>query len=272
MSELQVSAHWTLDVRTTDQPFHVAARLTNGDPLLVEHSVGRGHVLVTSISFDSLESNFISRISFPVLAHLWVNYLAATDEIDLNHQPHRNLLVRLDASDVPTDQPMTLNTPDGAQRPVVATALEEDGQWSVEVGLADAPGVYQLAYEAQGDKTMIPFTVLCDGDEFDLTAASDRKLDELGQGLQIKWIANVDQIEKIARGSIEGIELWNYFAVGALAMIVIEVVVMRWILWRRQATTISNSSQPRSVALPWQPSTSQIDSIDSLPPLVEAVE
>ncbi|MCA9137906.1 MAG: VWA domain-containing protein [Planctomycetales bacterium] len=283
LSELQVSAHWKFGDWPTDQPSHVAARLTNGDPLLIEHSVGRGRVLVTSVSFESLESNLISRISFPVLAHLWVEYLAATDEIDLNCQPHRNLLVRLDASDLPTDQRMTLTTPDGTRRPVVATVSDEDHQVSVEVGMAAAPGIYQLTYEARGDKTEVPFAVLCDEDEFDLTAASDSKLDELGQGLQIKWIADVDQIDKIARGSIEGIELWKYFVVGALAMIVIEVVVVRWILWRRRASSNSKSKQP-PVAFPWQVSPFPIDcevasdrdqqthgSIDSLPPLVEAI-
>lgn len=285
LSELQVMTHWKLGGWPIEHPSHIAARLTNGDPLLVEHSVGRGRVLVTSISFDSLESNLISRISFPVLAHLWVEYLVATDEIELNHQPQRNLRVRLDAADLPNDQPLTLNTPGGGQRPVVTTVSGHDDWFSVEVGLADAPGVYQLAYEVQGDKTKVPFTVLCDQDEFDLTAASDRKLNELTQGLQIKWIADVDQIEKIARGSIAGIELWNYFAVGALAMIVIEVVVMRWIRWRRRATATANSIQHRSDALPWQMSSFPIDSgvvsgrdektlgsVDSFPPPVEAVQ
>lgn len=285
LSELQVSAYWKLGDPLADQPAHVAARLTNGDPLFVEHSIGRGRVVVASISFDRLESNLISRVTFPVLTHLLVEHLAATDGIDLNHRPHRNLLVRLNASDLPTAKPLMLNAPDGSQRTVMATATEEDAPLSVEVGMAATPGVYQLACEAQGDEKVVPFTVLCDEAEFDLTVASDRKLKELGRDLQIEWIADVDQIAKLARGTSQGVEVWKFFAVCALAMIVIEVVVMRWIWWRRRATNNPNSAQPTWVALPWQASSFPIDSnptpgrdkpshgaSDPLPPPLEAVK
>lgn len=285
LSELQVSAHWKLGDRLTDHASQVAARLTNGDPFLVEHSAGRGRVLVTSISLDSLESNCISRISFPVLAHLWVEHLATTGDFDLNHRPHRELLLRLNAFDLPIDEPLTISTPDGVHRPVVKAVMEEDEQLSVGIGLAAAPGLYQISAESQANRTSVPFTVLCDQNEFDLTAASEGKLDELGRGLQITWIPDVEQLEKIARGSIAGIELWKYFAAGALAMIVIEVLVMRWIASRRRAPGTSGSKQPNAVALPWHLSSSSggsdvasdfenesLGSVEFVPPMVEAVQ
>ncbi|MEM7559723.1 MAG: VWA domain-containing protein, partial [Planctomycetota bacterium] len=176
LTELQVSAYWRLKNRPNAQPKQVAMRLTNGDPLLVEQALGRGRVLVSSLSFDSLESNFISRVSFPVLTHLWVEHLANSNAIDFNHRPQRNLLVRLAESRFESERNLTLETPDGSEREVTATVSEADEQLSVEVGLAAAPGVYQLRAETSGETKSLPFTVKSDKDEFDLTAASENKL------------------------------------------------------------------------------------------------
>ncbi|MEM8669178.1 MAG: BatA domain-containing protein [Planctomycetota bacterium] len=249
--EFQVLKHWRLGSWANDQPTNIVARLTNGDPLLVEHSIGRGRVLLTSISLHRLESNLISRVSFPVLTHLLVEHLADINSIDLNHQPHRDLLVQLKASDLPTDQPLSLRTPDGAKRTIRKINSREDGQLSIEVGQASKPGLYQLSDPTQGMTTVVPFTVLCDKDEFDLTAASESKLEELGQNLSIKWINKADEIESIARGTSETIELWNYLVVGALIMIVIETAVLRWIAFRRRASG-TVKSVPSPVALPWR--------------------
>ncbi len=249
LTELQVSAYWKLAERPNNRSPHIAARLTNGDPLLAEHSVGRGRVLVSSISFDSQESNMINRVSFPVLTHLWVEYLAATNDIDLNLPPNRNLLVRLPESTLPASQSLTVTLPGGVQRPVAALPVEQSGMLSVDVGLAATPGIYRLAAGPQSDRATIPFTVLGDTDEFDLTAASPGKLNELAAGLQVKWIENSSQIKQLAQGALGKIELWKYFATGAMLMMVIEVVLLRWIAWRRRVPATGQSRDSNTAAL-----------------------
>lgn len=281
LTELQVSAYWRFKNRPNAEPKQVALRLTNGDPLLVEHTLGKGRVLVTSLSFDTLESNFISRVSFPVLTHLWVEHLANFNDIDLNHRPQRNLLVRLAESGFEPERNLTLVTPDGSEREVSATVSEVDDQVSVEVGLAAAPGVYRLTAGTSGVSKSLPFTVQSDKDEFDLTAASENKLAELGQDLQVKWITELDQIEKVARGSVDEIELWKFFAVGAMAMVLLEVLVMRWIAARRRVTTApvqqraaSANSPAKATFLRPEVTTSSRneEASGSLPILAEAVK
>ena len=281
LTELQVSAYWRLKNRSDAQPKQIALRLTNGDPLLVEHALGRGRVLVASLSFDTLESNFISLASFPVLTHLWVEHLANSNAIDLNHRPQRNLFLQLTDSGLTDGRNFTLESPDGSQREVTVTASKGDDQVSVEVGLAAAPGVYQLTAKASGETNSMPFTVLSDKDEFDLTAASENKLSELGQELQVKWITELEQIEKVARGSVDEKEIWKFFALGAMAMLLLEVLVIRWITARRRVTNApsqqpaaANTSQPNPAFIGPEPTTSSHDeqASDSVPSLAEAVQ
>lgn len=81
LSDLQVSSFWKLAPRDHSVP---QLKLTTDDPLFVEHSVGKGRVLLQSISLTQTDSNLISRVSFPVLMHLWTQSLTAGQSPEVN--------------------------------------------------------------------------------------------------------------------------------------------------------------------------------------------
>jgi hypothetical protein len=250
LTKLQATTHWRLEKRSEDDAIQVGARLTNGDPLFVEQQFGRGRVMMLALTLDGLENNLIRRSSFPVLLHIWTDHLANADRVDLNYRPHRDLVVRVPSKDLFGMDDLTLKTPDGSTRSVDAEQL--DTSMSVEIGLADTPGVYYLAGHNDSEDPTLPFTVLCDPNEFDLTSASDEKLAELGESLQIRWIDDVDQLSLFARGAPTRIELWKLFAVLALVMLVAETAVTRWVAIRRRATVAETYDQTMAAGTPNQ--------------------
>ena len=63
------------DVTFTDSAV-VGMKLTSGDPLFVEHTIGEGRVLLQTVALGRQQSNLSQRVSFPVLMRLWSYHLA----------------------------------------------------------------------------------------------------------------------------------------------------------------------------------------------------
>ncbi len=266
LTEFRATAYWQQHDWPQSQPV-VGIRLTNGDPLLVEHTVGHGRVMTLAVSLNSLENNLISRVSFPVLMHLWVHHLASAGQLELSLQPARDLVLQLKETDLPGIEPGTLmlELPDGTCRDAIVRAKED--AFLIEMGTVAASGAYRLFV---GDNpasaaASLPFTINTDADEYDLTPASLEKLHELGELLHIAWIDDVDQLQSFARGAPEGVELWQHFTLAAFAMLLIEVGVSRWIAARRNVPanepTPQNSTE-RPAALQPQKDTAHTRSLD----------
>ena len=229
LSEVSFSSYWNVEPRESTS---VALRLTNGDPLVIEHSVEQGRVLMQALSLGPQESNLVSRASFPVLMHLWAQHLASGDEFDVNYQPSRNLTVNLAASEAAQGEfeSLRLVTPAGARRAVAVAPADRPRM--VSVGLADAAGIYQLQ---QADPTIAPirFAVVRDADESDLTTASEQKLQQLTASAGIQWIEELGQLNTLGSHNTAGREIWQVLICAALLVVVAESVLTRWIIRRR---------------------------------------
>ena len=75
LDETQIFSYWKLipDQRSEERG---GGNLINGEPFLLAQSLGRGQVLMTSVAFDSVGSNLVSRRDFPVLVHELVYHVA----------------------------------------------------------------------------------------------------------------------------------------------------------------------------------------------------
>ena len=73
----------------------VGMRLTNGESLFAEQSLGRGRVLMQSVSLARRDSTFPATLGFPVLMHLWTHHLAASQAVTSNIEPTSDFADRL---------------------------------------------------------------------------------------------------------------------------------------------------------------------------------
>ena len=73
----------------------IGARLFNGQPLLADHTVGKGRILQWTAPVDPAAGNLVSRQSFLPLMHELVYYLASPVVPDLNLPPMRGATLSL---------------------------------------------------------------------------------------------------------------------------------------------------------------------------------
>lgn len=231
--DLQVSSHWKLKTRK-DSVQHL--KLTTGDPLFVEHSVGNGRVLLQATSLTHKDSNLMTRVSFPVLMHLWTQSLTTGLTQDLNFPPAATLNLPLD--DVAVIPPaLTLVRPesDAVEEPIEIAAADEDGHRFVSIANAVTPGIYELR-NTQGNAVFQSFTVTRDRRESDLAVASQEKLNELAAEPPFQWFQEVEELT--APGIlIDGShEIWRIPAFAVLWLLAAEFLLIRWIRQRRMVT------------------------------------
>jgi hypothetical protein len=212
----------------------VPVRLTNGEPLFIEHSIGRGRVLVQSISLARPDSNLMSLVSYPVLMHLWTEQLALNNLAPLSFKASPNLIVEL-PNVQSTGTSAQLTTPDGEQRPV--TVSMDGSRALVQAGLVSLPGVYQLRFDGSNE-TPIPCTVTREANESDLTIASPEQLKELSGELKITWLETADKLTRVGTGESTRKELWKWMLYATIWLLALEPLIARWIVRRRSINRI----------------------------------
>jgi hypothetical protein len=260
--DLQVSSFWKLSPRD-----HSAEHLkfTNDHPLFVEHAVGKGRVLLQAISLTQNDSNLISRVSFPVLMHLWTRSLTAGQSPEANFAPAANVTLELSRSHTgplsPADDAGKPSLPElmlarpmseGTEEPVTVDVETGDDRAFVSIENAVSPGLYELRQKQ--DKTVVQaFTVIRDRRESDLAVASEEKLKELAAEPTFQWFQNVDELITPEIITDVGREIWKTLAFAVLWLLAAESLLIRWIQKRRRVPRASQpgggvTEQPRSQA------------------------
>jgi len=250
--ELQVASFWKLAPR---EPSVQHLKLTTDNPLFVEHTVGKGRVLLQSISLTQKDSNLISRVSFPVLMHLWTQALTAGQSPEMNLAPAANLTLELfrnqsgsltpaDDANEPAMAGLTLIRPmsESDVEPISVDVDDRDGHAFVSIASAITPGVYEL--RSKKDKTVLQaFTVIRDRKESDFATASEEKLKELAAKPAFQWFQDIDELTAPGITTDGGREIWKTLAFAVLWLLAAESLLIRWIRKRRM---VPSSLQPNS--------------------------
>ncbi len=251
--DLTVSSCWKLAPR---DPSVQHLKLTSDNPLFVEHGVGKGRVLLQSISLTQKDSNLISRVSFPVLMHLWTQWLTAGQSPQANFAPGSNLTVEL-----PGHSGSLLNPVDDENGPAIAELKlvrplsevdeelisadvdDSDGHAFVSIAHAVTPGVYEL--RSKNDQTVLQsFTVTRDRKESDFAVASEAKLAELAAEPAFQWFEDIDELTAPGITTDGGREIWKIPAFAVLWLLAAESLVIRWIRKRRMVPSAFQLSSP----------------------------
>ena len=255
LTDWSVSDYWQV-ADVPESLASVTARFTNGDPLLVEHQIGRGRVLVQTTAPEPNHNNFINRVSFPVWMHLLTRDLADSAPVRLHQKPSPQWTVELPGP-LSADQTVVPNTtiafelkePGGNKREVVGTWV--DGRCGIELGIGDKPGRYELsgATDTRLGNGPWPLTIERSAGEADLSVTTPNQLRALARQIGMTLVQADAEVIAIAGGELDVFQWWRYFAYAALLLIAIESILLMWVRYRRTGQSITTKSIPWGLRL-----------------------
>lgn len=239
--------------------------LMNHDPAIVEAAAGRGTVLMTPVGFDGTDSNWTATYFFAPFIHECAYHLAETTGAGRNVRPGAEVplpaargvpkevaeqitvvKVRRDAAG--REEPAEVSMP-------VKVAVEERTNTAVRVFFdqTSQPGLYRfrlpapLAQRFEGtaaESAGVPFAVVGDPKESNFAPLLARDLERVrgylgaeGVHVRLDRALNVEDLKAMAADKVPGGDLWEYFAWAALAALIAEIVLTRWIASQRRAHT-----------------------------------
>jgi len=249
-----ISACWTLDADRKDGSISVAGRLDTGDPLLVEHRVGKGYVAMTAVSLDRRESNMPSLKCFVPMVHEIAYYLAAPTLLDTNVRPGSEFVVQLPwknaeiakreagrAGQMPLDgQPVDVLMPSD-QRAGASVASVPAGLRITFSGTYE-PGLYHVALPPKAAENYLvpalvqkglPFVVLGDAEESRMVSLTDAQFAAAEKHVPLFVAASTSDMISAVTGQVPGEEMWKYLAVALLVVLLAEIGLTRWIAMQR---------------------------------------
>ncbi|MDG2221906.1 MAG: BatA domain-containing protein [Rubripirellula sp.] len=221
-----------LDVQPTSNSFAVLRLAGGGGPLLLEHSLGRGHVFQFTTSADTSWNNMALTPVFPMLMQQIVTYLAGReyerprivgDPLSLSYveQP--------DASDAVFDSPSgeTISVPVQQYRNQFLALLEN----ATEAGFYTA----RVSVQSPG----MPVAVNVDSQESNVASLTNAELETKLAATNIIIASSATELASAIKTTRTGRSSWRYFMLAGLMLLLIET------LW---SSRLSQQRQTRSQA------------------------
>lgn len=238
LADVSLFRFWSM---TPSEQAIVGMRLTNGESLFAEQSLGRGCVLIQSVSLARRDSTFPATLAFPVLMHLWTHHLAASHAVTSNIEPTSDFLADFIGRMDPTERigTLQLSEPSGAKREI-PVLWEQDSPFA-RVGRAAVPGVYKL-HRGNTGAPLVSFAVHRNKDESDLSVVSEDRLSEISHELGIEFIDDVSQLAAPVALESVGAEIWDTLLFTVLWLLAGECLVTKWIRSRRRVAPIATSA------------------------------
>ncbi len=247
-----INAYWQVSADEYDPHVRVGARLETGAPALIERKHGNGIVLQTTMNLHPRDTNLHVLKCFVPLVHEFIYHLSATSMVEGNVPGGVDVTIELPArrpaggrvlasGSSAIDEPIEVITPDNRRRE--AAVLSRGEMLRVRFGPADDPGTYRLVlgeanlrrYEASpGDPAGSAFVVVSDPDESRIKTLSEADLNAIGERVPFQHVQSTDELVASIAGGVPGEELWRQLVLAALAVLVAEIFVARWIAIRRR--------------------------------------
>ncbi len=242
-SDALVRAYWPLAVDRRNTAVRIGGMLQDGSPLLVERKLGKGRVLMTAMSLDHHDANLPALNCFVPLVHEAVYYLCEAAVPETNIPPSEDVtLTMLPGADaaglhLPAGAVVPVDSPSGRRK--MATVLTCGPTFEADFRGAEEPGLYTLlpAGEKAG-AVRLPFVVKSDPQESNLAALSEGDLARVGKILPVFHAQNSQELLSAISGEVPGREIWKMLALAALAGLLLESALARWIARGRKSQKV----------------------------------
>ncbi|MFP6763100.1 MAG: BatA domain-containing protein [Planctomycetaceae bacterium] len=215
------------DRRRSRESAVVAARLTNGEPLIVTRRYGRGQVAILTSSIDADWNTLPAKPDYVAFLHELVFHLAAAES----------------SRNVETSTPLVLGVePDDAETDWVV--VDSEGNESTPVRAGDElnpmlrfdgtrlPGIYEFRRlnreaGATGAGPGELFVVNCDRSESDLTQLSDETWGSLTGQDRLRRMDQPEELFAALNSDSARVEIWQLLLLGFCALLTGEVFMTR---------------------------------------------
>ena len=231
-----------LEVEPLPSSFPVLSLAGSGSPILLEHSLGRGHVFMFTTSAETSWNNMALTPVFPMLMQQIVTYLSGRefeqarvvgDSLSLSYveQP--------DASDAVFDTPSgeTITVPVREHRNQFVAMLEK----SREAGFYTA----RVSVQSPG----IPIAVNVDPVESDVTSLSALQLNQNLEGFNIAVADSGEQLASVIESSRTGRSAWRHFLIAGLLLLLIESLFADRLRKKKEARNTQAEAIPETPAV-----------------------
>ena len=204
----------------------VMARLDNGDPLLIESTVGEGVVVQLATSSDADWCDLPMRPFYVPLMQQLVTTMATQFAPPKNIQtgePAVALFAIDSAADgEPADYSVSIAAPDGSRRNLRSTL--QGNQQMVRFDGTRRPGVYTMI---SPDATAIHFVASTSREESNLEILNDQGLMNLAEQMAAQTIESPATYLEQDRLRRHGREIWEYVLMALLAFMFLELVLQQ---------------------------------------------
>jgi hypothetical protein len=231
---------------TGERGSDAVAAFDDGKTALSGASFGRGYVAVSAFAFDGLSSNLATSRSFVPFVHALASRLSLGTVPTLAVPPSDGIVLALSP---PSALPAAASSDD--RRIFAAEAKDARGDGFIaEIAISQngielsvkrplVPGVYEVEVPpdaptkplrgAIGPDGKIRFAVVSNARESNIAAISREDVEKLRRFIPISTATSIDDVFALLRGAAFGREFWRIFAFAALALLIAETGLERWI-------------------------------------------
>jgi Aerotolerance regulator N-terminal/CARDB len=224
-----------IQVEPNAASFTVLQLAGSGAPILLEQSLGRGHVFMFTTTAETAWNNMALTTVFPMAMQQIVTYLAGReferprtvgDSLTLTYveQP--------DASDAVFD------TPSGET--ITVPVSEHRGQYVALLETAPEAGYYQARVSVQAPG--LPIAVNVDSRESDVACLPESEFRADLEGLGLMVAASDDELAAAIDLTRTGRSAWRFFMIAALAFLILESLFADRLLTRGNSKRESAAS------------------------------
>ena len=217
-----------LNVEPSSSSFAILGLAGSNAPILLEHSLGRGHVFQFTTSAETSWNNMALTPVFPMLMQQIVNYLAGRefeqprlvgDSLSLSYveQP--------DASDAVFDTP--------SKKSITVEVSEHRDQYVAMLENSGEAGFYvaRVSVQAPG----MPIAVNVDSRESDVTSLSASDLNKNLEGTEITVISSEAELVAAINASRTGRSSWRYLMIAGLVLLLLESLFAEFLRKRKRS-------------------------------------
>jgi hypothetical protein len=230
-----------LEVEPTPSSFAILSLAGSGAPILLEHSLGRGHVFQFTTSAQTTWNNMALTPVFPMLMQQIVTYLAGRefeqpqvvgDSLSLSYvqQP--------DANDAVFD------TPSG--QTVTVPVREHRNQFVAMLENANEAGFYDARVSVQAPS--MPIAVNVDPRESDVLSLTAAELEKNVEGLDLTIAASETELAGAIQDARTGRSSWRQFMIAALLFLLVESLLADWLRKRKASRATKSAPMPENLA------------------------
>ena len=225
-----------LRVRPSSTGMKVLTLAGSDAPVLLEHSLGRGHVFMFTTSAGSAWNNMAVTPVFPMLLQQMVTYLTAR-EFETSRTVGDSL--SLSYVDQPDASDAVFDTPAGET--ITVPVRDYRNQYVAILDGAREAGFYltRLSLQAAG----MPVAVNVDARESAVKGMSSEDVSQSLKGTGVKIVRSKEGLLTVAEETRTSRSLWRIFMMAGLAFFVLEGLFAEWLFGRAAGGRTTNGHE-----------------------------